>query len=386
MHLRLLFQPTMATIFAVRDGLRDAKTGKAPYFFSIFHDPVHRQEILDGGWRAVAKVFILAMILDCIFQLIVFKWIYPVEVVLVAAALAIIPYLLIRGPVNRIARSSPRKSVHRLPVAIVFVLSSQLFWSAAAAQSAPPTDDQAQPSADSAELAKKLSNPISSLISFPLQSNFDSGMGAGSGWRYTLNVQPVIPISLNPNWNLISRTIVPIIHQHNVVGVSTQSGLGDTSQSLFFSPAHSKRFIWGAGPQLLIPTATDDLLGSEKVAIGPTVLVLKQHEAWTYGLLTNHVWSVAGDDSRADINSTFIQPFLSYNTKDAWTYSLNTESSYDWTANHWNVPVHFSVSKLAKFGNHHVSLGGAIRCWATSSPGGPEGCGLRVILTPLVPK
>jgi len=141
----------------------------------------------------------------------------------------------------------------------------------------------AQPSGDAHELAKQLSNPVSSLISFPLQSNFDFGMGAGSGWRYTLNIQPVVPISLTPKWNMISRTIAPIIHQHNVAGLSDQSGLGDISQSLFFSPIDSKRFVWGVGPQLLIPTATNDLLGTEKFALGPTVIVLKQKEAWTYG-------------------------------------------------------------------------------------------------------
>ena len=245
---------------------------------------------------------------------------------------------------------------------------------------------QAQPSGDAHELAKQLSNPISSLISFPLQSNFDFGMGAGSGWRYTLNIQPVVPISLNPKWNMISRTIAPIIYQHNVAGVSTQNGLGDISQSLFFSPTDSKRFVWGVGPQFLIPTATNDLLGTEKFALGPTVIVLKQKEAWTYGALANHVWSVAGDDTRSNVNSTFIQPFLAYNTKDAWTYSVNTETTYDWTANHWNVPVHFQISKLVHFGKQPVSLGGAVRCWATSSSGGPEGCGLRVIVTPLFPK
>jgi len=101
--------------------------------------------------------------------------------------------------------------------------------------------------------------------------------------------------------------------------------------------------------------------------------------------LTNHVWSVAGDDTRSSVNSTFIQPFLAYNTKDAWTYSLNAESTYDWTANHWNVPIHFTISKLVRFGHQPVSFGGSLRCWATSSPGGPEGCGIRMVVTPLFP-
>ena len=247
-------------------------------------------------------------------------------------------------------------------------------------------DSQQPPKADAQELAKKLSNPVASLISVPFQSNFDFNMGTGSGWRYTLNIQPVIPIALNPRWNLISRTILPVIHQHNVVNTGSQSGLGDITQSFFFSPTDSKRFIWGAGPVLLIPTATNDFLGTEKFGLGPTLLILKQENAWTYGFLTNHIWSVAGSDSRASVNSTFIQPFLAYNTKDAWTFSLNTESSYDWIGNAWSVPIHFQVSKLLKVGHQPVSIGGAFRCWATSPAGGPENCGLRLIVTPLFPK
>lgn len=239
---------------------------------------------------------------------------------------------------------------------------------------------------DSHELAKKLSNPVASLISVPFQQNFDFGMGAGSGWRSTLNIQPVIPVSLSPKWNVISRTILPIIHQHNVIPTSSQTGIGDITQSFFFSPTDSKRVIWGAGPVLLIPTATDDALGTEKFGIGPTALVLKQQGGWTYGALVNHIWSVAGSDTRSDVSSTFLQPFLAYNTKDAWTFTVNTESSYDWEGNHWNVPIHFVITKLIKIGHQPVSVGGGIRCWAASSPGGPENCGLRMIFTPLFPK
>lgn len=255
------------------------------------------------------------------------------------------------------------------------------------AASDPATTQQTSPGSDDAhELAKKLSNPVASLISVPFQSNFDFGMGSGSGWRYTMNFQPVIPVALNSKWNLISRTILPVIHQHNVAGTGTQSGLGDITQSLFFSPREPKRFIWGVGPALLIPTATNDLLGTEKFGIGPTVLVLKQQNAWTYGALTNHIWSVAGSDDRASVNSTFIQPFLAYNTRDAWTYTVNAEMSYDWTGNHWSIPLHFQVSKLTRFGKHPVSFGGALRCWATSPAGGPENCGFRFIVTPLFPR
>lgn len=241
--------------------------------------------------------------------------------------------------------------------------------------------------ADATELAKKLSNPVASLISLPLQSNFDFGMGTGSGWRYTLNVQPVIPIALSPSWNLISRTIIPIIHQGNVTGPNqSQSGLGDTVQSFFFSPNKSEPFVWAVGPVMLIPTATNSSLGGQKWGLGPTVLVLKQKKGWTYGVLANHIWSFAGKSNRADVNATFLQPFLSYTTKYAWTYGINTESTYDWNSGSWAVPIVPSISKLVRFGKQPISFGGGLRCWVTTPAGGPEGCSLRIVVTALFPK
>jgi len=241
---------------------------------------------------------------------------------------------------------------------------------------------------ETAELAKKLSNPVASLISFPIQANFDLRMGAADhGWRATINVQPVIPVALNPKWNLISRTIIPIIHQADVTAPgASQSGLGDIIQSFFLSPNKTEPFIWGVGPAILIPSATNDALGSKQLGLGPTVVLLKQQHGWTVGVLWNHLWRVAGGSGRPRVNADFLQPFLSYSTRDGWTYSLNTESTYDWTGNHWAVPIHFQVSKIVRFGKQPVSFGGAMRCWATTPSGGPEGCGLRIVVTGLFPK
>jgi hypothetical protein len=250
-----------------------------------------------------------------------------------------------------------------------------------------PTQTPATSASDAQELAKKLSNPVASLISLPLQSNFDFGMGTGSGWRYTLNVQPVIPIALSSKWNMISRTIIPIIHQGNVTGPNTsQSGLGDIVQSFFFSPNKTEPIIWAVGPVVLLPTATDDRLGGQKWGLGPTALALKQKKGWTYGALANHIWSVAGKSSRADVSATFIQPFLSYSNKQAWTYSINTESTYDWISNSWSIPINPFISKLVRFGKQPVSFGAGLKCWVTTPTGGPEGCGLRIVVTALFPK
>jgi len=240
------------------------------------------------------------------------------------------------------------------------------------------------------ELAKQLANPIASLISVPLQYNYNSDIGpTDDGERSLINIQPVIPIEMNQDWNAISRTILPIISQDDVFpGEGSQSGLGDVLQSVFFSPkAPTERgWIWGAGPVALIPTASDDLLGAEKWALGPTAVALKQEGGVTFGGLVNHIWSVAGDDDRNDISSSFLQPFLSFTTPGATTFTVNLESSYDWKSENWSVPVNVLVSQVLKLGGQMLSIGGGARYWIDSTPGGPEGWGVRLQLTLLFPK
>ena len=240
------------------------------------------------------------------------------------------------------------------------------------------------------DLAKQLSNPVAALISVPFQLNYDPNVGPQrNGERWTLNIQPVVPITLNQDWNVISRTILPVISQDDIaLNSGNQFGLGDVLQSFFFSPKKPTAggLIWGVGPVLLLPTATDDLLGSEKWGLGPTGVVLKQDGPWTYGALANHIWSVGGSGGRADISSTFLQPFLAYTTKDAWTYSLNTESTYDWKDSQWTVPVNASVSKVTKIGGQLMSFAAGVRYYAESPDDGPKGWGLRFVVTFLFPK
>lgn len=240
-----------------------------------------------------------------------------------------------------------------------------------------------------ADLAKQLSNPIASLISVPFQFNYDTGYGPAHGEKAFVNVQPVIPITLNEDWNLISRTILPIAWQNDIAGATgTQFGLGDTTQSLFFSPKEPGPggIIWGVGPVFLFPTATDPPLGGEKWGAGPTGVALKQDGPWTYGMLANQIWSYAGDSERLDVNATFLQPFVSYTTHDAWTFTLNTESTYNWESEEWSVPINFIVSKLVTLNRQPVSLQAGLRYWATSPEGGPDGFGGRFAITFLFPK
>ena len=238
------------------------------------------------------------------------------------------------------------------------------------------------------ELAKKLQNPVASLISVPMQSNWDFGIGSANAMRYTLNVQPVIPFSLTPDWNLITRTIVPVIHAESpVAGGDNTFGLGDIVQSFFVSPSAptGRGWIWGAGPVLLYPSATDEALGGEKWGAGPTAVLLKQDSGWTYGMLANHLWSFAGTSGRAEVNATLLQPFISYTTKTYTTFGLNTESTYDWTNQQWTVPLNLTVSQMLKLGGQPIQLQVGGRTYLDRPTGGPE-WGLRFGVTLLFPK
>ncbi|KIN91104.1 hypothetical protein [Thauera sp. SWB20] len=247
-------------------------------------------------------------------------------------------------------------------------------------------------SADSdAELAMKAQNPISAMISFPLQLNYDEGYGAtGDGKKWVLNLRPVVPFDLNEDWNLISRTIVPLIDQEDFAagGTLDESGLGDVQQNLFFSPKAPTAggWIWGVGPALLLPTASDKVLGGEKWALGPTAVVVKQANGWTYGVLGNHLWSVAGEDDRDDISASLIQPFFGYTTRTSTTFMINTESTYDWKTETWSVPVNLMATQMLRVGGQPLTLQAGARYWADSPDGGPDGWGFRFAVTFLFPK
>lgn len=241
-----------------------------------------------------------------------------------------------------------------------------------------------------AELAKKLANPVSELISVPIQYNYDENYGPDDkGSVHRMNIQPVIPVTLNDQWNLITRTIVPLISQNDVpLNEMDASGLGDIMASQFFSPKEPTAggWIWGVGPVELIPSATDELVGGEKWGVGPTGVVLRQAGPWTVGLLANHIWSVGGHDDRASVNATYLQPFVSYITRTKTTFGIYTESTYDWKAEQWAVPVIAQVSQLFKIGPQILQMAVGAKYWAEAPDNGPEGWGLRAQLTFLFPK
>ncbi len=240
------------------------------------------------------------------------------------------------------------------------------------------------------ELAKKLANPIAALISVPMQAEYDENFGPDEdGSRWKVNIQPVIPFSIGENWNVISRTILPVLDQEDMpIKGQSDSGIGDVVQSFFFSPKQPTEsgWIWGAGPVFLLDTASDDNLGGEQWGAGPTAVLLKQQGQWTVGMLANHIESFAGEDDRDDVSATFIQPFLSYITHTKTTFSISTESTYSWENSDWSVPINFSVKQMLKAGNQLFQVGGGVRYWAESPDGGAEDWGLRLELIFLFPK
>jgi hypothetical protein len=242
---------------------------------------------------------------------------------------------------------------------------------------------------NAAELAKQLSNPISSLVSVPFQSNWDFGVGPYEKERFILNVQPVMPFSLNEDWNLIARVILPLVSQPSLgEGIDPRFGTSDIVASFFLSPAKSGAVTWGVGPVLLVPTTSDPFLGSGRWGAGPTGVILKQSGAFTYGALVNHIWSYGGDDTRADVNQTFLQPFFAYGTKSGWSYTLQTEATANWEAGdgqQWTVPISFIVSKVTRLGKRPISFSVGPGVYVEKPDGGPN-WRLRAVVTLLFPK
>ena len=241
------------------------------------------------------------------------------------------------------------------------------------------------------DLAKKLANPIASLISVPIKTDYNSGYGSKDGHNVTTSIQPVVPFKLSDDLSLVTRTILPIAWQNDIVGNSgVQFGLGDTLQSFFLVPNSRSTslgdFTYGVGPALTWATSTNRFLGSGTWGLGPTGVFLFQELGWTWGALVTQQWGVAETRSNVpDLNVTLLQPFIAYTNAEQWTFALNTESSYNWTSEEWAVPINFNVSKLTKIGEQPIQLQGGVRYWAESATGGADGVGFRTQISFLFP-
>lgn len=250
------------------------------------------------------------------------------------------------------------------------------------------------------DLAQELTNPVASLIQVPFQNNFDWGGGPhNDAFRYTLNIQPVIPIPLNNDWNLITRAVIPFA-SWNGVFPQTETGLGDIVQSFFLSPSRPtpSGIVWGVGPVFLYPTATNAFFAGRQWGAGPTGVILQLNGPWTYGVLANHIWSLTNVPSPASgvgatppstsdveeliaegpttlgrwrISTTFVQPFLSYTFPTHTTAFVSSEATYNWTTRQWTVPVNVGANQLLKIGGQIIQIGGLARYWAERPTGGP---------------
>jgi hypothetical protein len=221
-----------------------------------------------------------------------------------------------------------------------------------------PAAQAASGAPSASDLAKQTQNPIASLISFPVQANWDMGVGERSATSTLVNVQPVMPFAISKSTNVILRVIMPFTSQPLDAGGPRVNGMGDIVLSTFFSPSAPGRVIWGVGPVMLLPAATNGALGTEKFGIGPTAVVLTQPGNWTIGVLANQIWSISGAADRADVNTTYLQPFVNYNLGGGLAVGASAEASGNWEADHqkWSSPLLFNISKVTVLGKRPVNL------------------------------
>jgi len=244
---------------------------------------------------------------------------------------------------------------------------------------------------DTTELAKKTQNPVADLISIPLQNNFNFGVGPNNVTQYVGNLQPVIPIKLTEEWNLITRTILPILNQPSPAdGIQSEFGLGDLNPTLFLSPAKPGALIWGVGPTFTFPTATDTSLGSGKWSMGPAGVVLTMQGPWVIGVLANQQWSVAGDSDRRSVSQMLIQPFVNYNLPDGWYLTSSPVITANWMAgsgNQWTVPLGGGFGKLWRVGKVGLPVNTQLQAfYNVEKPQGAADWTLRFQIQVLLPK
>jgi hypothetical protein len=258
------------------------------------------------------------------------------------------------------------------------LISSALTPRVASAQSvqSTATDDgrAVDEKARAAELAQKLQNPFASLISVPIENDWDFGTGPAEAMTYTASLKPIIPFLLNEDWSLITRAIVPFMYVESPVrGGRRTSGLSDITGSLYFSSNQaSGGWNWGVGPGWIVPSAAHASLGSGKWSAGPTAAAFWQDGPWTFGMVSGHAWSFAGDHNRDSVSTTYLQPSLSFTTKGQTTFGVDTTSQYDWVAREWTVPLEISVNQLVNIANAPVQFALTGRWYVDGPRDGPK--------------
>lgn len=241
------------------------------------------------------------------------------------------------------------------------------------------------------ELAKKLVNPLSDLIRLPVVMNYEEGFGPTGVHRFNWNFQPFVPVRLNEDWNLISRTNIPLVNQPSLIPGDSDddTGLGDVVQSILIAPQDARQ-LWAVGPAFIFPTGQEEFIGNKKWSVGPNAVALVQEGPWIAGAIGSHFWSFAGDDDRRNVNLTTVSPFVAYTTSPtAFTFQLDVDVLYNWDAGNeqdaWTIPINFSIAHIRRLGRNLVSVGVGGRYYAESPENGPE-WGVRIFLTYLFRK
>ncbi len=243
---------------------------------------------------------------------------------------------------------------------------------------------------DTGDLANTLNNPVANLLQLPLEFNTYKDMGpSNDGTQSVLNFKPVIPINLNEDWLVVSRTITGLVTEQEGMysGYGSKHGLTDTLQQTFFVPQKPTEngYIWGLGPAVLLPTATDEYLGGDRYAAGINGVILKQSNGWTRGALSYHIWDISGSGPN-DVNLTFLQPFIAYSNKTGGTIAINTESSYNWDQDDYEIPIHLLFKQVFPIKGHLFQFIVGPRYYAASYDDGADGWGFRGGITWLLPE
>ena len=226
------------------------------------------------------------------------------------------------------------------------------------AQAAAPTETKAELQVKAEALAKQTQNPVADLVTIPIQFNWNTGGGLGDQTLQVINIQPVLPLALDDDWLLVSRTIVPLVNVPLSSG-DRSTGIGDIQEQMYLTAANPGKVIWGFGPVFSFPTATNDALTTGQFALGPDFVVLTMPGKWVIGAVANQLWRIGGSDNTTAINSFFVQPFVNYNLKRGWALSTSPTITADWNApsgQQWTVPLGIGVSKVNKIGNQPVNL------------------------------
>jgi hypothetical protein len=293
--------------------------------------------------------------------------------------------------------TAPRRKIHLLAV-LFFLLGLPVFAKQngdsfkkepdqEAAEQAKTEAQAPDQNSSAGDLAKAVQNPVASLISVPIQNNFNPNIAPDGRNQWVLNIQPVIPMRINENWNLIARVITPVVYQPTLPDQGV-IGLGDINPTFFFSPVHVGKLIWGVGPSIVLPTATNKLIGQGKWSLGPSVVALVQPGHWTIGALVYNVWSVGGQSDRVDVNQMLLQYFINYNLHKGWYLSTSPIVTANWIGpsnNRWVVPVGGGVGRVFRLGFQPVNA--TIQVYGNAEhPDGVSPWGLRVQLAFLYPK